>query len=71
MKTVGVYHSIDLSEISVLKKKIQKFDGEKVLYCFTLDNFGLNLEEFDDLSNVRLEPIPQSIVDIFEGLADV
>jgi len=71
VKTVGVYHSIDLSEISVLKKKIQKFNGEKVLYCFTLDNFGLNLEEFDDLSNVRLEPIPQSIVDIFEGLADV
>ena len=70
-KIVGVYHSIDPSQISALKNKIQKFDGEKVLYCFTLDNFGLNLEDFDDLPNVRLEPIPQSIVDIFEGLADV
>lgn len=70
-KIVGVYHSIDPSQLDVLKKKIQKFEGEKVLYCFTLDNFGLNSEEFEDLSEVRLEPIPQSIVDIFEGLADV
>lgn len=70
-KIVGIYHSIDPSNLSTLKKKLKDFKGEKVLYCFTLDNLGLNTEDYDDLDDVRLEPIPQSIIDIFEGLNDV
>ena len=70
-KIVGIYFSIDPSELTKLKSKLMKFTGEKVLYCFTLDSFGINEDTIEDLPNVRIESIPQSIVDIFEGLADV
>ena len=70
-KMVGVYHSIDLAKLDELIDILRNFVGQKVLYCFTLDNFGLNLEEFEDIVDVRLEPIPQNIIEVFEGLLDV
>ena len=42
--------------------------GEKILYCFTLDPLGLNENDFDDWNDVRLEPIPQKILDIYKEI---
>ncbi|MBK8873665.1 MAG: hypothetical protein IPN13_06985, partial [Bacteroidetes bacterium] len=38
--------------------------GEKVLYCFTVDNHGLDKANFRGWKNIRLEPIPQKILDV-------
>jgi len=39
--------------------------GEKIFYCFTLDPLGLDKKDFEDWINIRLEPIPQKILDIY------
>jgi adenine-specific DNA-methyltransferase len=68
---VGVYFSIDPSNLKKLKVELDKVSGQKTVYVFTLDSFGVNMDDFDDWSGIEILPIPQSILEIFEGVSNV
>lgn len=65
---MAIYYSLERDGLAQLKKEFDKMKGEKILYCFTLDPFGLDKKEFEDWEDVRLEPIPQKILDIYKEI---
>jgi len=67
-KVMGIYYALERDCLKQLKKELDKIKGEKVLYCFTLDPLGLDKNDFADWNNIRLEPIPQKILDIYEQI---
>lgn len=67
-KTLAVYYSLDRKTLPSLKKELEKMDGEKIFYCFTLDIGGLSKTEFANWHGVRLEPIPQKILDVYKQI---
>ena len=67
-KIMAVYYFLSQKELVNLKKDLDKMSGQKILYCFTLDPLGLNEKDFDDWRDVRLEPIPQKILDIYQEI---
>lgn len=69
-KTVAVYHSIAHTSLSALKSDLENIEGEKILYCFTLDSTGLSEKEFVGWQGVSLQPIPQAILDVYNQIYD-
>ena len=67
-KTLAVYYSLARTSLPALKKELEKIDGEKTLYCFTLDPVGLSKTEFIGWHGVTLEPIPQKILDVYKQI---
>lgn len=67
-KTLAVYYSLARTSLPVLKKELEKIDGDKTLYCFTLDPVGLSKTEFAGWCNITLEPIPQKILDVYKQI---
>lgn len=67
-RIMGVYYSLERAELKSLKKDLDKITGKKILYCFTLDPLGLDKKDFRDWKGISLEPIPQKILDIYEGI---
>ena len=66
--TLVVYYSLDRKALADLKKELNKIEGEKVFYCFTLNPLGLDKSDFSDWNNVSLEPIPQKILDVYKQI---
>jgi len=62
----------DYSKLSKdeLRNEMNALEGDKVLYCFSVDPQGLVKDDFGDWDNIRLEPIPQKILDIYKQLFD-
>jgi len=67
-RVMAVYYALERGALPEMKKELDKLDGEKILYCFTLDPLGLDKEDFSAWNDVRLEPIPQKILDIYEQI---
>ncbi|HUC88665.1 MAG TPA: site-specific DNA-methyltransferase [Candidatus Paceibacterota bacterium] len=67
-KTLAVYYSLEHKTLSELKKELNKIDGEKIFYCFTLDPLGLDKSDFRGWNNVSLESIPQKILDVYKQI---
>jgi len=67
-KVLAVYYSLDREKLETLKSELKNLQGEKILYCFTLDPLGLDKNDFSDWDDVKLEPIPQKILDIYEEI---
>jgi adenine-specific DNA-methyltransferase len=67
-QTLAVYYSLDRKALSDLKKELNKIDGNKVFYCFTLDPLGVDKSDFVGWNNVSLEPIPQKILDVYKQI---
>lgn len=67
-RIMSVYYALEQDGLEQLKKDLDKMEGKKILYCFTLDPLGLNKKNFLDWENVILEPIPQKILDIYEQI---
>jgi adenine-specific DNA-methyltransferase len=67
-KILAVYYSLARTSLPVLKKELEKIDGDKTLYCFTLDPVGLSKTEFAGWRGVTLEPIPQKILDVYKQI---
>jgi adenine-specific DNA-methyltransferase len=67
-RIMAVYYSFLNDSIKELKKNLDKMGGKKILYCFTLDSFGLNKDNFIGWNDVILESIPQKILDIYEEI---
>jgi len=65
-RIMAIYYALERKKLTILKKDLDKMKGDKVLYCFTLDPLGLDKEDFKGWENVRLESIPQKILDIYE-----
>jgi adenine-specific DNA-methyltransferase len=67
-RIMAVYYSLERSELKTLKKDLDKMQGDKILYCFTLDPLGLDKKDFRDWKGVSLGPIPQKILDVYESI---
>lgn len=67
-QTLAVYYSLDRKALSDLKKELNKINGDKVFYCFTLDPLGVDKSDFVGWNNVSLEPIPQKILDVYKQI---
>ena len=67
-KTLAVYYSLDHKALADLKTVLNKIEGDKILYCFTLNPLGLNKSDFAGWNNVSLEPIPQKILDVYKQI---
>ena len=67
-RVMAVYYALERDGLEQLKKELDKMKGEKNLYCFTLDPLGLDKKEFANWEDVKLEPIPQKILDIYEHI---
>lgn len=67
-KILAAYYSLERDALKDLKKELDKLDGEKIVYCFTLDPLGLSKSDFIGWNNVVLEPIPQKILDVYKQI---
>jgi adenine-specific DNA-methyltransferase len=68
-KVIGIYNSFDLSDLEKFKSSLSKYSNlSKKAYLFTFDDEALADELFDDMPDVVLEPIPQKILELLEGL---
>ncbi len=67
-KFLAVYYDFPQSSLDVLKEELELLQGEKVLYCFTVNPHGVEEENFADWKNVRLESIPQKILDVYKRI---
>ena len=65
---LAVYYDFANASLDRLKDEMNVMKGEKVLYCFTLDTNGLDKASFSDWNNIRLEPIPQKILDVYKQI---
>lgn len=67
-KIMAVYYSLEKDKLDSLKNNLDKLEGEKTLYCFTLDYLGLDKSDFVGWDDVILEPIPQKILDVYKDI---
>ncbi|HMU99322.1 MAG TPA: site-specific DNA-methyltransferase [Chitinophagales bacterium] len=65
---MAVYYDFAGKPLESLKKEMNKISGDKVLYCFTTNTHGLDKHNFTDWENIRLEPIPQKILDVYKRI---
>ena len=65
---LAVYYDFANVSLEELKEEMNALKGEKVLYCFTVDNHGLDKDNFRGWKNIRLEPIPQKILDVYKRI---
>jgi adenine-specific DNA-methyltransferase len=70
-RIMAVYYDMDRKALKKLQADLSKYSGEKILYCFTLDPLGLDQSDFADWTDVRLEPIPQKILDVYEEINEL
>ena len=65
---LAVYYDFANASLDELKEEMNALKGEKVLYCFTVDNHGLDKANFRGWKNICLEPIPQKILDVYKRI---
>ena len=64
---LAVYYDFEKMNLTKLKNEMNKIDGNKALYCFTYHD-KLKKTEFSDWNNIRLEAIPNKILEIYKEL---
>lgn len=67
-KYLAVYYDFANVSLEELKNEMNTLKGEKILYCFTVDAQGLDKANFRGWKNIRLEPIPQKILDVYKRI---
>ena len=65
---LAVYYDFPNASLNNLKELMNSLNGEKVLYCFTIDSGGLEASNFIDWKDVRLEAIPQKILEVYKRI---
>jgi adenine-specific DNA-methyltransferase len=65
---LAVYYDFANASLDELKDEMNNLKGEKILYCFTVDNQGLDKANFSGWKNIRIEPIPQKILDVYKRI---
>ena len=66
-KYMAVFYDFESPSLEELKDIMNKIEGEKILYCFTLDT-ELNRNNFRGWKNIKLEPIPQKILEVYKRI---
>jgi len=66
-KYLAVYYDFDKLNLTKLKNEMNKIEGDKVLYCFTFQDKLRNID-FNDWNNIRLEAIPNKILEIYKEI---
>lgn len=66
-KYTCVYFDIYGSNYDIFKEKMKNMKESKSLYIFTLGN-NIPEEELEEISNYKIEPIPQKIYDLYKKL---
>jgi len=61
---MAIFYDFANASLEELKKEMNSLKGDKILYCFTLQE-KLEAFNFKDWKNIKLEPIPQKILDIY------
>lgn len=67
-KILAIYYSLDRKNLDSLRKELDKINGNKIFYCFTLDPLGLDKNDFIGWNDVSLESIPQKILDVYKQI---
>lgn len=65
---LAVYYDFPNTSFYELKEQMNALSGDKVLYCFTLDSDSLDQSNFEDWADVRVEPIPQKILEVYKRI---
>lgn len=65
---LAIYYDFASATLDELKAEMNSFKGEKIMYCFTVDNHGLDKSNFSGWKNIRIEPIPQKILDVYKQI---
>jgi adenine-specific DNA-methyltransferase len=65
---MAIYYDFPTASLDELKHKMNELKGEKILYCFTIDAQGLDKSNFVGWKNIRIEPIPQKILDVYKRI---
>jgi adenine-specific DNA-methyltransferase len=68
MRYMAIYYDFANVSLDDLKEEMNAINGDKVLYCFTVDYHGLDKYNFRGWKNIRLEPIPQKILDVYKNI---
>ena len=66
-KFLAVYYDFAGLSLEELKNEMNVIEGEKVLYCFTLER-EINRMDFGGWKNTRFEAIPQKILDVYKRI---
>ena len=66
-KYLAVYYDFAGLSLEELKNEMNAIEGEKVLYCFTLER-EINKMDFWGWKNTRFEAIPQKILDVYKRI---
>ena len=65
---MALYYDFPNASLDELKNRMNELKGEKILYCFTVDTQGLDKSNFVGWKNIRIEPIPQKILDVYKQI---
>ncbi|MBK8698449.1 MAG: hypothetical protein IPN29_02450 [Saprospiraceae bacterium] len=65
---LAVYYDFANASLDELKEEMNALKGEKVLYCFTGEQSRFRQSQFQRLENIRLEAIPQKILDVYKRI---
>ena len=65
---LAVYYDFVSNALDDLREEMNRLEGEKVLYYFTVDPSGLDRDIFWGWGKIRLEPIPQKILDVYKQI---
>lgn len=66
-KHVAIYYDMYSLEFEQLRDVMNGIEGEKILYFFSLDREP-NLSDFSQWKAIKIEPIPQKILDLYRQL---
>jgi hypothetical protein len=61
---MAVFYDFANASLDDLKKQMNALKGEKILYCFTLLE-KLETINFKGWKDIKLEPIPQKILEFY------
>jgi adenine-specific DNA-methyltransferase len=64
---LGVYYEMSQIALDELKEEMNELNGNKVLYCFTVER-EVNQNDFEDWDNTRIETIPQKILEVYRRI---
>ena len=67
-KYLAIFYDMYSAELLQLRDVMNDIEGEKVLYFFSLDRGTPDSSEFSDWKGIKIEPIPQKILDLYKQL---
>ena len=65
---MGIFYSNNYKKLEEVSNYLKKIDKKSIMYIFTLNNSELGDLDFVDFNDIKIKPIPQKIIDIFESL---